>query len=126
MAAKEKKVERHSSGNVEEGKVCALLSYLLIGVIWYFVDEKMKSNSFVKFHAKQGLVLFLFSIGWSVVLGIVTAVTSFGLLFLWPIIGILRFVPLIFGIMGIMSALNGEEKELFLIGKYANQWFKGL
>ena len=35
-------------------KLCAALSYLLIGIIWYFADEKMKSSSFAKFHFQLG------------------------------------------------------------------------
>jgi len=100
---------------------------LLIGIIWYFVDEKMKQNSFVKFHVKQGLVLLIGSIIYSVVLGIVFSVLfvpmMFGLMFgLFAILRLLYYVPWIFIIIGIINVVNGNEKELPIIGKYASKF----
>ena len=68
MAKKESKSSGKAS--VENEKVCAILSYLLIGIIWYFADEKMKKSNFAKFHVKQGIVLFIAGIIVSIVYGI--------------------------------------------------------
>jgi uncharacterized membrane protein len=38
--------------------------------------------------------------------------------------GFLSIVPLIFAILGIINAANGEMKELPVIGKYGEEWFK--
>jgi len=38
----EKSKKNNSSKDIADGKICAILAYLLIGIIWYFVDEKMK------------------------------------------------------------------------------------
>ena len=100
-----------------KSNLCAILSYLLIGVIWYFVDEKMKKDTFVKFHVKQGIILIIFAILWSIVLNIV----SFALFYLAPIIIILGYVPLIFTIIGIINAINRKEHELPIIGIYAKK-----
>ena len=54
-----------SKKEIEEGKAAAVLSYLLIGIIWYFVDEKMKKNSYVKFHVQQAIVLIIASVIYS-------------------------------------------------------------
>jgi hypothetical protein len=35
----------------------SILAYLLIGIIWYFVDEDAKKDEFVKFHVQQGIVV---------------------------------------------------------------------
>ena len=47
----------------DNSKLVAVLSYLLIGIIWYFVDDKVKKNAFAKFHVKQALNLFIISVG---------------------------------------------------------------
>jgi uncharacterized membrane protein len=101
---------------VEEGKACAALSYILVGIIWYFVDEAMRKNEFAKFHAKQGLVLI---ITW-IILSIVASVIPFiGWFILWPIFGIFCFVLFI---LGLINSLNGAEKELPVIGSFAKNF----
>jgi len=91
---------------IENEKLVAILSYFLVGIIWYFVDEKMKKSEFVKFHVKQSLILVIISfVSWI------------------PIIGwILGLIALIGAIMGIISAANGTKKDMPLIGKYAKKF----
>ena len=112
----------------DNSKICAVLSYILIGIIWYFVDEKMKKNSFAKFHAKQGLVLLICSIIYSVALQVISMILLISLIgiVLLPIVMILAYVPLVLMIIGIINAVNNNTKELPIIGKYANKWFKNL
>jgi len=93
-------------------KTCAALSYLLIGIIWYFVDEKMKKDDFVKFHVKQALVLLVADI----ILQIAASFLWFVGWFLAPLIGI--FILVLF-ILGLVNSLNGKKKELPLIGQFA-------
>lgn len=112
---------------VENEKVCAILSYLLIGIIWYFADEKMKKSSFARFHAKQGLVLFIASILYSIVLQVLLSILILPLLLTgaWVGIGmftILYYVPLIWSIIGIINAANDKEKPLPIIGKYGDKF----
>ena len=122
-----KKIGNVSSKDVEEGKVCAILSYLLIGIIWYFADEKMKKNGFAKFHAKQGLVLLVAAIIYNIALGIVLGAILFPMMFSgvgWGIFSILRllyYIPLVFTVIGIINAANGNEKELPIIGNFAKK-----
>lgn len=107
--AKSKKKE------VEEGKTCAILTYFVVGIIWYFADEKMRKNSFAKFHTQQSLVLWIVSIVGSLILGIIPVVGWI----IWPIFEV---VILIFGIIGIINALNGNMKHLPIIGKYGDRF----
>jgi uncharacterized membrane protein len=101
------------SGN---GKAIAVLSYILVGIIWYFIDEKAKNNSFAKFHVKQALVLFIFSI----VIDIVGSIIPFlGKFIILPLGNLLVLVLWIFGIV---YSLNGQEKELPIIGKFAENF----
>ncbi len=99
---------------------CAALSYILIGIIWYFVDEQMKNDAFAKFHAKQGLILLIAAVIWHVawsVLAVILTVVTFGLFALIGWLGYL--VPWVFVILGLINAANGQKKALPIIGSYA-------
>lgn len=110
--AKEK--ETKSSG--DNTKLCAFLAYILIGIIWYFADDEMKKNSFVKFHVKQGLVLLITSIIINAVGGMIPIIGWFVIL---PIGGLLI---LILWIIGIVNVLNGKENPLPIIGGFAKKF----
>lgn len=103
-----------SSTEIARGKVCAMLSYLLIGIIWYFSDEKMKKNNFAKYHVKQALILLIVSFIGSIALGMT-------LILAW-LIPFLQIAVFILMIIGIMNANNGEKKELPIIGKFGNKF----
>lgn len=104
------------SKDVETGKACAILAYLLVGIIWYFADDKMKKNGFAKFHTKQGLVLLITSIIISIAGTIIPFIGWFVIL---PLGQLFVLVLLIFGII---NAANGKEKDLPLIGKFAEKF----
>ena len=96
----------------DKSKAAAVLSYLLVGIIWYFADKELKHDALAKFHAKQGIVFFctivvlqaalrmLFFVGW----------------ILAPIIGVIELVLWVFGII---YALQGKQKPLPIIGGMA-------
>jgi uncharacterized membrane protein len=106
--------EKESNGG-DDGKLCAFLAYILIGIIWYFADEKMKKNSFVKFHVKQGLVLLITSL----IINIVGSMVPFvGWFIILPLGGLLT---LILWIIGIINVLNGKENPLPIIGGFAKK-----
>ncbi|MBI2573141.1 DUF4870 domain-containing protein [Candidatus Woesearchaeota archaeon] len=107
----------------------AALSYVLIGIIWYFVDEEAKKDQFVRFHVHQGVVFLIAAVVWGILLQIVLGVL--GLVFGWIfgigalillLVGLLSYVPLIFLIIGIINVLNGKERELPLIGHWARRF----
>jgi uncharacterized membrane protein len=111
-----------SASDKSNEKICAILSYLFIGLIWYMIDEKIKKSSFVKYHVKQGLVLLIAAIIYSVIISIIFVplmMLSLGLF--WPLIQLLNLVPWIFIILGIINAVNDKEKELPIIGKFAEK-----
>lgn len=41
-------------------------------------------------------------------------------------IGIVSYITLIGWIIGLVSAVNGEEKPVPFVGGYFQEWFKGL
>ena len=108
------KKQKDNKQNIENEKLCAILSYLLIGIIWFFIDEKIKKSNYVKFHVKQGLVLLIADLIVMVLAGI-------------PIIGwfaapILYLLILIGVIIGIINAANNTQNQLPLIGYLAEKF----
>lgn len=87
----------------------------VIANILFFIPllTDAKKDPFVKFHIKQGLVLF---IGW--VIAAIIARLPVLFLFAW----ILDIALLVLLIMGILNALAGKEEQLPLIGKYAEKF----
>lgn len=107
-----KKAAASGSSVKEEGKLVAILAYLLVGIIWYFADEKMKKNTFAKFHTKQGIILI---ISW-IIVSVIWNILPWGL---YWVASILEVVLAIFAILGIINAINGQEKEMPIIGQFA-------
>ncbi len=106
----------------ENGKLCAILAYLLVGIIWYFVDEKMKKDEFAKFHVKQGLVLLIASVLLSIIImilgGILMLIPGIGLII--PVLAwIANIVIFILWIIGIINAAQDKKSKLPIIGGYA-------
>lgn len=122
MASKKQIEDNKTHGKSGNGQICAILSYLLIGIIWYFVDKNIQKEAFVKFHVKQGLVLLVFSIIWATVLSVL-----FGMFLytwfaqIWMLISLLHYVPLILAIVGIINAVNHKQSELPIIGHFAKK-----
>ncbi len=100
--------------SADNNKLCAILSYLLIGVVWYFVDDKIKKNEFAKFHVKQAIILLIASVIANVVLALIPILG-------WMLIPVLNLAVLVLAVIGIINAINNEKKELPYIGQYANK-----
>jgi len=103
--------------DVEQGKICAILAWFFpIGLIWFFVDENMKKNKFAGFHVKQSLVLAIAAI----IINIAgTIIPVLGWFIILPIGNLIVFV---FFIIGLIKAIQGEEKELPIIGKFGEKF----
>ncbi|MBQ7288983.1 MAG: zinc-ribbon domain-containing protein [Clostridia bacterium] len=105
--------------DITENKVMAVLSYL--GILVLIPIFAAKNSKFARFHANQGLLVFLSSIAFNLVISIIKKVFYYiAYPVYWivnvfsPIIGLL-FVVL--AIIGIVNAANGKAKELPIIGK---------
>ncbi len=120
------------SNDVENGKVCAALSYILVGIIWYFVDDKMRKNKFANYHCKQGLVLLILSIALSIIFAILGAL-MFALMFvpgiglvvggLMTILSIIIWLCfLVLWVFGLVYALTGKMKPVPVIGKLGEKF----
>ena len=100
--------------DIQNNKVMALLAYL--GFLFLIPLLAAPNSRFARFHANQGLVLFIFEAIAGVVTGIICIIPFVG----WIIGGILSSAVGIFGlvlmILGIVNAANGQAKQLPLIG----------
>lgn len=88
----------------------------VVAYILFFIPllTDAKNDPFVKFHVKQGLLLF---IGWIIVwvLGMITWR-------LWSVLWILDLGLLVLLILGIINALNGKQEPLPIVGKFADSF----
>jgi len=108
---------------VADGKAFAVLSYVLslIGLPFFLVPLIMRNNAFSLYHAKQCLMLWLVGIVGGI-LSAVLAVVCIGV-----VLGLLLAVfGLVLTIMGIINASNGVVKPLPVIGRWGEDWFKGI
>ncbi len=101
---------------MEEGKVFAILGYIL--PILCLIPLIQRNNAFSLFHGKQVLVLWLSMM----VISLVNIVPCLGQI-IWAGVAIL---VLVLDIMGLVSAIKGEMKPLPIVGGWAADWFKGI
>ncbi|WP_117880020.1 DUF4870 domain-containing protein [Aureibaculum luteum] len=104
---------------VNEGKNIAIIAYItIIGLIIAFVMNGDKKNAFATYHIKQslGLALTGFALGMIGMIPILGWIVSF--------FGI--FVIMFMWIMGLMNAINGNEKPVPLLGEKYLEWLKNL
>jgi len=103
------------SAQGDQSQLVAILSYItLIGWIVALVLNSQKKSSLGSFHIRQSLLIMLVGI-----------IGSF--IFWIPLIGWALWILLvIMWVMGLVSAINKQEKEVMIIGKLAQDWFKAL
>jgi len=107
-----------NTGTVNEGKTIAIISYItIIGTIIAFIMNNDKHNSFAAFHIRQALGLVLLGF----------AVNLLGRYIDSPIpFGILGFGVLILWVIGLVGAIQGEEKSIPLLGDQFQEWFRNI
>ena len=115
-----------SIGATDNGKTVALISYLtIIGWIVAYVMYAGQKTALGAFHLRQSIFLFI--------IGIVLYIANIIFLFI-PVLGwIINILLLLAGIglfvlwlIGLIAAINGEQKAVPIVGEKAQQMFKGL
>ncbi len=102
-------VVQGKKSDVDDAKVFAAIGYIWVLCLVPLLLKR--KSSFAQFHAKQGLILFIFEILLSV-------------LWIIPILGWLAaflgwiFVIIMIG-LGILKSLQGEYWEMPILGRYA-------
>lgn len=100
------------------GKTIAIISYItFIGTIVAFIMNSNQRNTFAAFHIRQTLGLSLFSFINSIFLvrfvgAYVVGAIALGLLVLW--------------IIGLVGAIQGEQKKIPLFADIFQDWFKSI
>lgn len=95
----------------EKNTGMAIVAYIL-----FFIPllTDAKNDPFVKYHVKQGLSLFLVA----VVIRIIAYIPTIGWALVWPF----NLLLVILFVLGVMHALNGEQKPLPVIGKFGEKF----
>ncbi len=112
----------------DQGKIVAIISYItLIGLIIAFVmhnDDKNKSE-LGAFHIRQSLGISLTAIVLSIAQFIFVLIPILG--WLINVVILIALVGLfVFWILGLISAINQEKKEIPIIGTYFQNLFGGI
>ncbi len=88
-----------------------------IGYIWLLFLIPLllkKDNEYCQFHAKQGMVLFIFSL----IVMILGGVPVLGWLIIMPL-GLI--VVIVFALLGFVNALHGRKWEMPYLGRFAKR-----
>ncbi len=111
----ENTTSQFDSSDINNNKIMAILAY----ISWLVLIPLLfaKDSKFARFHVNQGLVLAISEILVGLILGVLDGIPLIGWIF--SIAGsLLGIVCFIFSILGIINALNGQAKELPIIGKF--------
>lgn len=110
--------EQFEKSEIEKGKLMSILAYLgILCLIPYFAE---KENKYVRFHAIQGLNLFLANVIYSVGISIISSILLFIPVLGWIIsmlLSVLSYGFLVLSIMGIIYACQDKAKELPIVNK---------
>lgn len=101
----------------DNSKTCAVLAYLLVGIVWYFADEELKKSDLAKFHVKQSLNLLIISLVGSMALGLIIVIG-------WMLLPLFQLAVAVLAIIGIINAINSDKKLLPIVGQYADKYLK--
>lgn len=109
----------NSNNQSQDETMMGVVAYItVIGLIIAYVTNQEKKNPFVQYHIRQSLGLALTGF----VIGVVNVIPFLGF-----IISILAFFFIVYlWIMGLMNALNKQEKPVPLLGKKYDEWFKNI
>ncbi len=102
----------------DNGKTVAIIAYItLIGWIIALIMNNGNKTALGSYHVRQSLGIMCVGIVLSIVIGFI------GISILtW----IVQLAILVFWILGLISAIQGEMKPVPVLGEQFQQWFKGI
>jgi len=110
--------------DINRGKTIGILSYCtILGWIVAIVLHQQDKTKFGAFHLRQGLGIFLAYLICFVVVMVTSPIFGFFTLALLPIIGL---AVLAFAIIGLINAVNGNAKEIPLLGALSEKVLAGI
>ena len=103
-----------AGSRLDQHKLLSTLAYLSILIVVPFLMAK--DDPTVKFHIKQGLVLVIIElIVW------VLGMSMFGWQ-IWPLLQLINLGTFVLAIIGIVNVVQGNQKELPLVGGLAKNF----
>ena len=103
---------------VNEGKTIAIISYItIIGTLIAFIMNQNRHNYFASFHIRQALVIFLLGL----IVNFINRYSNFDWLEIILAIGVF-----VLWIIGLIGAIQGEEKRVPLLGDQFQEWFRNI
>lgn len=113
------KLKEGTSNSIEEGKTMAIIAYITIfGLLIAFIMNNDKKNSFTAYHLRQSLGLGATGLA----LSVINVIPILG--WLISILGSLFLIVL--WVIGLMGAINGQEKPVPVLGEKFQEWFKNI
>lgn len=107
-----------NSEDVRQNKVFGILAYL--GILFLVPLLAAKDSQYARFHANQGLMLFIVDIILGVCVGFISTILAFIPILGWVLIPVVSssvgILILVMIILGIVNACSGEPKKLPIIG----------
>ncbi len=102
---------QYDPNDIRQNTAMAVLSY--IAILFLVPLLAAPQSPYARFHANQGLVLFIAE----AILGVVVSICSFIPIVCWIVSGVVSLISLIYMILGIVNAASGKCKDLPIIGK---------
>ncbi len=95
-----------------DGKTKAIVAHITwIGWIIALILNSSQKDEITSYYIRQTLGIYLFTLLVSII----------------PVLNIIGWIiGIIFWIMSLIGAINGEMKETPIVGKYFQDWFKGI
>ena len=106
---------------IEDNKLAAIMLWVIwpVGLVLWLSNDKNKKDEFLRFQVKQWLVFVVASS--AIIIG--TTVLSVLTMGFFMILGVFLYILIfIWWLLGLIYAAQGEKKELFWIGKYAEKF----
>jgi uncharacterized membrane protein len=100
-------VQTFESEDIEKNKTIAGLAYII-----FFLPLIVCPNSpYGRFHANQGLLLFIVALAGSIILSFIPIIG-------WILLPFYSLAILVFAILGLVNGFQGKAKKLPIFGKY--------
>lgn len=95
-----------------DGKTKAIVAHIYwVGWVIALILNSSEKDEITSFYLRQLLGLFLFSVVVSLI----------------PVVNIVGWIiTLVFWVISLVGAINGEMKEIPWVGSYFQDWFKGI
>ena len=115
----EEKPSTNQESNLHDGKSTAIIAYIpIFGIIIALVKNKEEKCPFTSFHIRQ--VFGIYCTGFLIMM--LAFIPKLGMII--HFLGVI-FVVLLW-VLGLISAVNGEMKKVFILGAFFQKWFKGI